>query len=151
MRMTMDWKQANYTYAIFYNISSSRLVTGFVTIVIWRIPLLEQELLTLPEYLGLPALFSTVHVSRTLVFCVVFCRSLFVLLFLFNHCVVCTTWWTMLLHLLISVSCFVDPFVFFGHCIVCCSVIYGIWLPLWCLQTLLKSINIWNMLNYITM
>ena len=103
MRLTMDWKQEHYTYAIFYNTSSSCFITGFVTIVVWRIPLLDQELPTLPEHLGLPALFSAVHVSRTFVFCVVFCRSLFVLLFLFYHCFVCTTWWQMLLDLLISV------------------------------------------------
>ena len=40
--------------------------------------------------------------------CVMFCRSLFVLLSFF-----------------------------FGHCVVCSSSIYGFWLPLWHLQTLL--------------
>jgi hypothetical protein len=43
----------------------------------------EHELLTLPEYLSLPPVFGGVRVARSLVFCVVFCRSLFVLLFLF--------------------------------------------------------------------
>ena len=32
------------------------------------------------------------------------------------------------------------PFVSFGHCVVCCSMIYGFWLPLRYLQTLLNSI-----------
>jgi hypothetical protein len=33
----------------------------------------------------------------------------------------------------------VCPFVlFFGHCVVCSSSIYGFWLPLWYLQTLLR-------------
>ena len=34
----------------------------------------------------------------------------------------------------------VCPFVLFsfGHCVVCSSLIYGLWLPLWCLQTLLN-------------
>ena len=41
-------------------------------------PLVEQELLTFPEYLRLPP----VIVARSLVFCVVFCRSLFVLFLL---------------------------------------------------------------------
>ena len=30
--------------------------------------------------------------------------------------------------------------VWFGHCVVCSSSIYGFWLPLWYLQTLLVSI-----------
>jgi hypothetical protein len=29
----------------------------------------------------------------------------------------------------------------FGHCVVCTSSIYGFWLPLWYLQTLLRSIG----------
>ena len=38
----------------------------------------------------LSPVFNGVHVARTLVFCVMFCRSLFVLLyFYFGHCVVC--------------------------------------------------------------
>ena len=56
-----------------------------------RVPLVEQILLLLPEHLHSPADFSGVRVARTFIFCVVFCRSLFVLLFLFyfGHCVVC--------------------------------------------------------------
>jgi hypothetical protein len=67
----------------------------------------EQELLTLPEHLSSPLVFSGVRVTRSLVLCV----------------------------------CFVDrclSFCTFGHCVVCSSSIYGFWLPLWCLQTLLK-------------
>jgi hypothetical protein len=40
----------------------------------------EQELLTLPDHLSSPPVFSGVRVARSVVFCVVFCRSLFVLL-----------------------------------------------------------------------
>jgi hypothetical protein len=36
----------------------------------------EQELLTLPEHLSSPPDFSVARVARSLVFCVVFCRSL---------------------------------------------------------------------------
>jgi hypothetical protein len=36
----------------------------------------EQELLTLPEHLSSPPVFSGVRVTRSLVFSVVFCRSL---------------------------------------------------------------------------
>ena len=51
----------------------------------------EQELPTLPEHLSSTSLFSGVRVAQSLVFCVVFCRSLFVLLsfFHFSHCIVC--------------------------------------------------------------
>jgi len=52
--------------------------------------------------------FSGVRFTRSLVFCVMFCRLLFVL-------------------------CHFS----FGHCDVCSSSIYGFWLPLWYLQSLL--------------
>jgi len=43
------------------------------------VPLVEQELLTLPEHLNLLSVFSGVRVPLSLVLCVMFCRSLFVL------------------------------------------------------------------------
>ena len=55
----------------------------------------------------------------------------------------------LLLNLLFSVSCFVDhclsfcPFFFFGHCIFCPSLIYGFWLPLWYLLTIVFSVLPW--------
>ena len=45
--------------------------------------LVEQELPSLPEHMSSPPVFSVVHVTRSLVFCVMFCRSLFVLLYFF--------------------------------------------------------------------
>jgi hypothetical protein len=39
----------------------------------------EQELLTLPEHLSLPQIFSGVHVAQSFFFLVVLFRSLFVL------------------------------------------------------------------------
>jgi hypothetical protein len=42
----------------------------------------EQELPTLPEHLSSPLVFSVVRFTRSLVLCVVFCRSLFVLFLL---------------------------------------------------------------------
>jgi hypothetical protein len=48
---------------------------------------------------------------------------------------------------LVSCVCFVDRFFFsfctfsFGHCVVCPSSSYGIWLPLWYLQNLLIQIR----------
>jgi hypothetical protein len=69
----------------------------------------EQELLTLPEHLSSPPVFSGVRVTRSLVLYV----------------------------------CFVDRCLSFctfsfGHCVVCSSSIYGFWLSLWYLQTLLR-------------
>ena len=57
-----------------------------------------------------------VHVAWPLVFCVMFWRSLFVLLS-------------------------------YGHCVVCPSSIYGFWLPLWYLQTLLTQIPLSVLVN----
>ena len=62
----------------------SRLITGFVTRLTRRVPLVEQELLTLPEHLSSHPVFSgVIRVTRSLVLCVMFCRSLFVLLYFF--------------------------------------------------------------------
>jgi hypothetical protein len=71
------------------------------------VSLVEQELLTLPEHLSSPSVFSGVRVTRSLVLYVCFVdRCLYF----------CTS--------------------SFGHCVVCSSSIYGFWLPLWYLQTL---------------
>ena len=72
--------------------------------------LVEQELLTLPEHLSSPPVFSGVRVTRSLVLNV----------------------------------CFVDRCLSFctfsfGHCVVCSPSIYGFWLSLWYLQTLLMG------------
>jgi hypothetical protein len=55
------------------------IITRFVTRATRWVPLVDQELLTLPE---LTPVFSGVRVVRSLVFCVVFCRSLFVIFLL---------------------------------------------------------------------
>jgi hypothetical protein len=74
------------------------------------VPLAEQELLTLLVHVSSPPVFSGVRVTRPLVLYV----------------------------------CFVDRCLSFGtfsfgHCVVCSSI-YGFWLPLWYLQTLLVYI-----------
>jgi hypothetical protein len=89
-----------------------RLITGCVTRLTRRVSLVEQELLTLPEHLSSPLGFSGVRFTPSLVLCV----------------------------------CFIDRCLLFcpfsyGHCFVC-SPIYGLWLPLWYLQSLL--IVIWQ-------
>ena len=92
-----------------------RLITGFVTRSTRRVPLVEQELLTLPEHLNSPLIFSGVRVTRALVLYVCFV----------DRCLSFCTF-------------------SFGHCVVCSSSIYGFWLLLWYRQTLLgkgTSIN----------
>ena len=50
---------------------------------------MEQELLTIPEHLSSPLVFSGFRVSRSVFFCVLFCRSLFVLLSFFVWSLFC--------------------------------------------------------------
>jgi hypothetical protein len=54
-----------------------------------QVPLVEQEVLNLPERLILPPVSSGARVVRPIAFCVVFCRSLFVLLFFFIWSLCC--------------------------------------------------------------
>ena len=84
-------------------------ITGFVARVTRRLPLVEQELITLPEHLSSSSVVSEVRVNRSLLFvqcfvdrCLSFC-----------------------------------PFSF-GYCVVCHST-YRFWLPLWYLQAFLWS------------
>ena len=60
----------------------SCLITGFLIWVAPRMPLMNQELLIFTEAPGFILSFHGVHVAQILVFCVVFCRSLFVLFLL---------------------------------------------------------------------
>ena len=82
---------------------------------------------------------SGVRVARSLVFCVVFCRSLFVLLSLsFGHCIVVPSSiyglvGFVLLDLQFSVQCFVD------HCLSCCTFLLAI-----VLSFLLQSMAQWG-------
>ena len=71
-----------------------------------RMPLVEQKLLTLPEHLSSPPVLSRVHVARSLVFCVVFCRSFFVLLFFFFWPLCCLSFnlWILIIPLVSSNS-----------------------------------------------
>jgi hypothetical protein len=63
----------------FRSFPHSWLVTGFVTRVTRRVPLVEQEVLTIPQHLSSPPVFIGVRVTRSLVLCVMFYRSLFAL------------------------------------------------------------------------
>ena len=93
------------------------------------LPLVEQELFILPEYLSSLPIVSGVRLAQPLIFYVVFCRSLLVLCpFTFGHCIVYPfsiySLWLPLWY-----------FHTFGHCVVCPSTIYSLWLPLWYLHT----------------
>ena len=65
----------------------------------------EQELVTLPEHLSSPQVLSWIRFARSLVFCVVFCRSLFVLLYFFSWSLCCLSFvWLPLWYLQILLS-----------------------------------------------
>ena len=49
----------------------------------WIFELVKQELLTLPKHMSSPPMLSGVCITRSLVLCVMFCRSLFVFLYFF--------------------------------------------------------------------
>jgi hypothetical protein len=85
----------------------SLLITGFVTRLTRRVPLVEQKRLTHPEHLSSPPVFCGVRVTLSLVLCVCFV----------DHCLSFCTF-------------------SFGHCVVCSSI-YRFWLPLWYLEHLL--------------
>ena len=61
----------------------SWVIIGFVTRITRRVPLVEQELLTLPEHLSSPPVFSGISCYSIFSFMSMFCRSLFVLLYSF--------------------------------------------------------------------
>jgi len=61
----------------------SRLITEFVTRLTRRVPLVEQKLLTHPEHLSSPPVFSGGSCYSIISFMCMFCRSLFVLLSFF--------------------------------------------------------------------
>ena len=108
--VTNDHGYASRVVNVSRSFPHSWLITGFAIRVARRVLLMEQELFTLPEHLSSPPGFSGVRVTRSLV------------------------WY----------ACFVDRCLSFctfsfGHCVVCSSSIYGFWLPLWYLQTLLIS------------
>ena len=106
--VTNDHGYVSLVVSTFRSFPHSRLITKFVTRLTRRVPLVQQELLTLSEHLSSPLVFSGVRVIRSLVLYVCF------------------------------VDCCLSFSTFsFGHCVVYSSSIYGFWLPLWYLPTLL--------------
>ena len=95
----------------FPSFTHSWLITRFVTRLTPRVPLVEQELITLPDHLSSSPGFSGVRVTRSLILCV----------------------------------CFVDRFLSFrtfsfSFCVVCPSLNYRFWLPIWYHQTCLRMV-----------
>jgi hypothetical protein len=83
----------------------SRLIIGFVTRLTRRVPLVEHELLTLPEHLRSPPVFSGVRVARSLALYVCFVDRCFSFCaFSFGHCVVCSSIYEFWLPLLVSLN-----------------------------------------------
>ena len=115
-RCTMKLRSRQKTYINLTNgerLRQLKLIVYFLHVceyhLVWfiRVPLVEQELLTVPEHLSSPPIFSGVRVTRSLVSCIRFVDR-------------CLSYYTF------SV----------GHCIVCSSSIYGFWLPSWYPQVL---------------
>jgi hypothetical protein len=74
---TTIYKTLHIKLKIEYVLSSFMTHHGFVTILTLRGPLMEQQLLTFPEHLSSPLVFSGVRDTRSLVLYAMFCRSLF--------------------------------------------------------------------------
>ena len=115
-------------------------------------PLVEQELATLPEHLSSPTDFSGVHVTRSLALCVCFIYCcLFFCPCSFGHCVVCSFSiydsdypfgiFKLFLLLIIVLSVlfryiwilitslwYLQTLLTFDHCVVCSFSIYEFWL-----------------------
>ena len=83
--------------------------------------------------------FRGVRVTRSLVLYVCFVdRCLSFCAFSFGHCVICSSVFCPLCCLFFCLLTIVlSVLLSFDHCVVCSSSIYGFWLPLWYLQTLL--------------
>ena len=77
-------------------------------------------------------MFSGFRVARSLVFCAMFCRSLFLLLSLF--------FWPLCCLFLFDLRLLITPLVSFGHCVVCSCSTCGFSLPLWYLLAIVLSV-----------
>jgi hypothetical protein len=73
-------------------LSSFMTYHRFVTRLTWRVPLVEQERLTLPQHLSSLQVFSGIRVIRSLVLCVCFVdRCISFCTFSFGHYVLCSS------------------------------------------------------------
>jgi hypothetical protein len=113
------------------------------------VSLVKQELPTHPKHLRSSPVSSGVRVTWSLVFCVVLCRSLFVLLYFFIWPLCCLSFVDLRIQitpLVSSRSSYMSQhsskykLLSFDHCIVCPFSIYDFRLLLWYLQTFYLSI-----------
>jgi hypothetical protein len=108
---------------------------GFVNRLTRRMPLVEQDLLTLPEHLSSSPVFSVIRITRSLVLCV--CS--------FGHCVVCSSvFWPLCCLFFCLLAIVLSVLLSFGHCDVCSSVFW----PLCCLFFCLLAIVLSVLLRY---
>jgi hypothetical protein len=87
--VTNDHGYAPFVVNTFRSFPRSWLITGFVTRLKWRVPLVEQELPTLPDHLSSPPTFGGVRVTRSLVLYVCFvdhCLSFCIYFFIWPLC-----------------------------------------------------------------
>jgi hypothetical protein len=111
----------------FRSFPHSWLIIRFVFRVTRRVPLVGQEPFTLPEHLSAPA---GVRVTRSLVLCLILCRSLFDFLSLFIWSFCCLS---------CDLRILITSLVYCSHCVVC-PVIYAFWLPLWYIVVIVLSV-----------
>jgi hypothetical protein len=99
-----------------YSPGYSWRITGCVTSVKRQVPHVEQEVLILQDHMTSSPVFIGVRVDWSLVFYVLFCRSLFVLLS-FDHCIVCTSsiygFWLSLWYLQAILCMYFETFVWY--------------------------------------
>ena len=89
--MCHQWSQICSTCRKYSPVYSS-LMTYHRTRLTRRMPLVEQELISLPENLSSAPVFNVVRVTRSLSWCVYFVyRCLSFCTFSFGHCVVCSS------------------------------------------------------------
>jgi hypothetical protein len=90
--VTNDYGYVPIVLSTSWSFPHSWLITRFGTRLTWRVPLVEQEMLTLPEHLSSPSVLSGVRVTQSLVLCVCFVdRCLSFCPFAFGHCVFCSS------------------------------------------------------------
>ena len=75
--VTNDHGYVPLVASTFMSFSHAWRITGFVIILTQRVPLVEQELLTLPEHLRSLLVFIGICVTRSLVLCVCFVDRFF--------------------------------------------------------------------------
>jgi hypothetical protein len=103
----------SYSDIIYLSCTHSWLITECVGRLTRYASPVEQTLFTLPEHLSSPPIVSGVRVTRSLV-----------------------------LHICFVDRCLSHCTFYFGNCLICSSSIYGFWLSLWYLQTLLNRVNV---------